>query len=146
MLKYGGLTVLGYSKEIVIHRWRRFSQIASLLSVKISGICGQFIFLNHLTGLRYYWAMIASFADRETEKVFQRTFSRRLPPDVALRRLVYLHNATELNNLLTPPSNRLEKLSGDRQGQYSIRINSQWRVCFAWADGAAHNVEIVETH
>lgn len=93
--------------------------------------------------------MIATFADRETEKVFNRSFSRRLPPDVqrvALRRLVYLHNAKELNDLLVPPSNRLEKLSGDRQGQYSIRINSQWRICFAWNEGAAHNVEIVDYH
>jgi proteic killer suppression protein len=93
--------------------------------------------------------MIATFADRETEKVFNRSFSRRLPPDVqrvALRRLVYLHNAKELNDLLVPPSNRLEKLSGDRQGQFSIRINSQWRICFSWNEGAAHNVEIVDYH
>ena len=93
--------------------------------------------------------MIASFADRETQRIFQRSFSRRLPPDVqrlALRRLVYLHNAKELNDLSIPPSNRLEKLVGDRQGQYSIRINSQWRICFEWFDGAAHNVEIVDYH
>lgn len=65
---------------------------------------------------------------------------------VALRRLVYLHNAKELNDLLIPPSNRLEKLSGNRQRQHSIRINSQWRICFEWEDGAAHNVEIVDYH
>lgn len=93
--------------------------------------------------------MIVTFADRETEKVFGRSLSRRLPPEVqrvALRRLVYLHNAKELNDLLIPPSNRLEKLSGDRQGQYSIRINSQWRICFVWNEGGAYNVEIVDYH
>jgi len=93
--------------------------------------------------------MIESFKDKETEKVFRRLFSRKLPPDVqrvALRRLIYLHNAKDVNDLRTPPSNRLEKLGGDRQGQYSIRINNQWRICFEWLDNHAHNVEIVDYH
>ena len=93
--------------------------------------------------------MIKSFRDKETEKVFQRTFSRRLPQDIqraALRRLNYLHAAQELNDLLAPPANRLEQLSGDRQGQYSIRINDQWRICFEWIDNDAYNVEIVDYH
>lgn len=91
--------------------------------------------------------MIKSFKDKETEKLFRRIFSRRLPQDiqrVALRRLSYLHSAREFNDLLSPPSNRLEKLHGDRQGQYSIRINDQWRICFEWDDKDAYNVEIVD--
>lgn len=93
--------------------------------------------------------MIKSFRDKEAEKIFQRSFSRRLPPDIqraALRRLTYLHAARELTDLLAPPANRLEALSGDRQGQYSIRINDQWRVCFEWVDQDAYNVEIVDYH
>lgn len=93
--------------------------------------------------------MIKSFRDKEAERIFQRSFSRKLPNDIqraALRRLVLLHAATELGELRSPPSNRLEKLSGDRNGQYSLRINDQWRICFEWIDGDAHNVEIVDYH
>lgn len=93
--------------------------------------------------------MIKSFKDRETEKVFRRAFSRKFPPDVqkaALRQLLYLHAAKDLNDLLAPPSNRLERLSGDRRGQYSVRVNDQWRVCFEWLDGDATDVEIVDYH
>ncbi len=93
--------------------------------------------------------MIKSFRDREAERIFHRSFSRKLPSDIqraALRRLMLLHAATELVDLRSPPSNRLEKLSGDRSGQYSLRINDQWRVCFEWVDGDAYNVEIVDYH
>ena len=93
--------------------------------------------------------MIKSFKDSETAKVFKRTFSRRLPQDIqrtAYRKLAYIHSAKELKELLIPPSNRLEKLAGDRQGQYSIRINDQWRICFTWQDGDAYEVEIVDYH
>lgn len=93
--------------------------------------------------------MIKTFRDRETERVFQRSFSRRLPQDIqraALRRLGNLHAAQELNDLLAPPANRLEALSGDRQGQCSIRINDQWRICFDWIDNDVYNVEIVGYH
>lgn len=93
--------------------------------------------------------MIKSFKDKETEKVFRRQYSRRLPQDIqraALRRLAYLHSAKEINDLRAPPSNRLEKLSGDRQGQYSLRINDQWRICFEWVDNNAYEVEIVDYH
>lgn len=93
--------------------------------------------------------MIKSFRDREAERIFHRSFSRKLPNDIqraALRRLMLLHAATELVDLRSPPSNRLEKLSGDRSGQYSLRINDQWRVCFEWVDGDAYNVEIVDYH
>ena len=93
--------------------------------------------------------MIRSFKDKETERVFQRLFSRKLPQNIqraALKRLSYLHSARDLIDLTIPPSNRLERLSGDRQGQYSIRINNQWRICFEWIDNNAHNVEIVDYH
>jgi len=93
--------------------------------------------------------VIRSFADRETEKVYQREVSRRLPGDVqaaALRKLRMLANARELRDLRSPPGNRLERLSGDRVGQYSVRINDQWRLCFVWRDGDAFDVEIVDYH
>ena len=93
--------------------------------------------------------MIKSFADAETQKVFDRQFSKKLPADiqsVALRKLRMLSNAHAINDLRSPPANRLEKLGGDREGQYSIRINDQWRVCFVWQDGDAHEVGIVDYH
>jgi proteic killer suppression protein len=93
--------------------------------------------------------MIKSFKDRETEKIFRRQFSRRLPQSVqrsALRRLTYLHGAKQLSDLLAPPSNQLERLGGDRAGEYSIRINDQWRICFEWLENDAYNVEIVDYH
>jgi len=93
--------------------------------------------------------MIKSFRDSETERVFDRRLSRRLPHDiqsVALRKLRMLNNAADANDLRSPPANRLEKLSGDRDGQYSIRINDQWRICFRWCDGDAHEVEICDHH
>ncbi len=93
--------------------------------------------------------MIKSFKDAETEKVFRRQVSLRLPIDIqqtALRKLRMLSNAVSLNDLRVPPANRLEKLGGNRSGQYSIRINDQWRVCFEWRDGGAYGVEIVDYH
>lgn len=93
--------------------------------------------------------MIKSFASRETEKLFAREFSRKLPQSiqrVARMKLDILDAAEALDDLRVPPSNRLEKLSGDRQGQYSIRINDQWRICFEWRRGDAYRVEIVDYH
>ena len=93
--------------------------------------------------------MTKSFASKETEKIFYRQRSRRLPQDfqqVALRKLRMLNRADTLNDLRVPPANRLEKLTGDRAGQYSIRINQQWRICFEWRDGDAYHVEIVDYH
>jgi toxin HigB-1 len=93
--------------------------------------------------------MIKSFADKETEKVFQRFFSRKLPPDmqkIARRKLEILDAAEALSDLLVPPSNHLEKLSGNRQNQHSIRVNEQWRICFEWREGNAYQVEIVDYH
>ena len=93
--------------------------------------------------------MIRSFADRETERLFARTPGRRFPPElhrVMLRKLVQLDAADRLDDLRTPPGNRLEALKGDRKGQHSIRVNDQWRVCFRWDDGDAYEVESVDYH
>jgi len=93
--------------------------------------------------------MITGFKDRETEKIWEGSTSRRLPQDiqaVARRKLRMLNNAHGLDDLRIPPANRLEALKGKRKGQHSIRINDQWRICFVWADGNANNVEIVDYH
>jgi len=93
--------------------------------------------------------MIESFACKETEKLFRREFSKRLPSDfqqVAYRKLKMLHRSSTVQDLRVPPANRLEALSGKRKGQHSIRINQQWRICFEWVDGHARNVEIVDYH
>jgi proteic killer suppression protein len=93
--------------------------------------------------------VIDSFADDEAEKVFRGEKSRKLPTDIqrtARRKLLYLHSAEDLRDLAAPPSNRLEKLRGDRAGQHSLRINDQWRICFEWEKGNAHKVEIVDYH
>jgi len=93
--------------------------------------------------------MIVSFADPETEKIFRGIGSRKLPPDIqktARRKLLYLDDAEDLRDLLAPPGNRLEALHGTREGQYSIRINAQWRICFVWTAGQAHSVQIVDYH
>ena len=91
--------------------------------------------------------MIESFASVETEKIFQGKTSSKLPKDIqrtARRKLIYLDDAEDLQDLLAPPGNRLEKLKGDRAGQYSIRINDQWRIFFKWVGNKAKDVEIVD--
>ena len=93
--------------------------------------------------------MIQSFRDPETERIWSGLRSRRLPPDiqaVALRKLRMLNQARVLTDLRVPPGNRLERMSADRAGQHSIRINDQWRICFAWRQGGPRNVEIVDYH
>lgn len=93
--------------------------------------------------------MIESFKTRETEAVFSRKRAPRIPADIyrrAHRKLLAVHAATRLDDLRIPPSNRLEALKGERKSQHSIRINRQWRICFRWRAGNAHNVEIVDYH
>jgi proteic killer suppression protein len=93
--------------------------------------------------------MIQGFADSETELIWAGRRSRKLPPDIqniALRKLRLLNQARVLGDLRVPPGNRLEALKADRQGQYSIRINDQWRICFVWDEGGPTDVEIVDYH
>ncbi len=93
--------------------------------------------------------MIQSFRDRATKDVFDRVYIKRFSPELqraAYRKLLLLDAAESLDDLKVPPGNRLEKLSGDREGQYSIRINEQWRVCFVWKQGNAYDVEITGYH
>jgi proteic killer suppression protein len=93
--------------------------------------------------------VIKTFKDREAEKISKREVSVRLPIDiqrVALRKLRMLDNAETLIDLRIPPSNRLEKLKGSREGQHSIRINDQWRICFVWQGNDAYEVEITDYH
>jgi proteic killer suppression protein len=93
--------------------------------------------------------MIRGFADKNTKRLFTGERVKKIPDTlqrVALRKLTMLDAAETLNDLRGAPGNRLEKLAGDRAGQYSIRINDQWRICFRWHDGDAHDVAIVDYH
>jgi proteic killer suppression protein len=93
--------------------------------------------------------MIKSFHDKDSEQLFQRQFLRHFPPELhqlAWRKLVQIDAAERLSDLRIPPANRLEQLSSDRAGQYSIRINAQWRICFRWREGDAYDVEVTDYH
>lgn len=92
--------------------------------------------------------MIRSFADKETEAVFHRRYSRRFASfaRAAFTKLVMIDNARRIEDLTELPGNRLEKLKGDRQGAWSVRINDRWRICFDWEDGNAYKAEIVDYH
>ena len=93
--------------------------------------------------------MIQSFKCKETERVYHREFSKKLPHNIqrsAMKKLWMLDAAPDINSLKVPPSNHLESLKGNREGQYSIRINQQWRICFKWEAGNAFEVEIVDYH
>ena len=93
--------------------------------------------------------MILGFADRETEKLFNQIFSKRIPSEIqrsALNKLLIMNNAENLNDLRVPPSNHLEQLHGNREGQYSIRINRQYRICFTVAGNDFKDVEITDYH
>lgn len=93
-------------------------------------------------------ALIHSFADKDTRAVFEGEASKKVPKEVqrrAQRKLTMIYHAADILDLKTPPGNKLEKLSGDRQGQHSIRVNERWRICFTWNRGA-YDVEIVDYH
>ena len=95
------------------------------------------------------WGVLRSFADKDTERVWRRERSRRLDPSTqraALRKLLILDAAETLDDTNVPPGNRLEKLRGDRVGQYSIRVNQQWRICFRWTPAGPEDIEIVDYH
>jgi proteic killer suppression protein len=93
--------------------------------------------------------MIESFKCRETEKIFHRQFSKKLPHNIqkiAFRKLRMLNRSSTVQDLRIPPANKLEALSGNRKEQHSIRINDQWRICFKWQNGNAYDVEIIDYH
>jgi toxin HigB-1 len=93
--------------------------------------------------------MIKSFKCKETEKIFSRIFSKKLPEDIqraAMKKLWMLNRSVSIDDLKTPPNNKLEALTRDRKGQHSIRINDQWRICFIWKAGDAFDVEILDYH
>ena len=97
----------------------------------------------------YTGFMIKTFADKETQSIYVNGKSRRLPADLikrAIRRLEYIDYAKDINDLKVPPSNRLHALKGDREGQFSISINDQWRICFRFFEGDAYDVEITDYH
>jgi proteic killer suppression protein len=99
--------------------------------------------------MRHHTVMLRSFRDKDTEAVWLRQRSRRLDTPTqraAWRKLAMLDAAETLADLRVPPGNRLEKLTGDRAGQYSVRINKQWRICFRWSEGGPEDVEIVDYH
>lgn len=95
-------------------------------------------------------AIIKSFADKQTELIYNETFSKKFPPDIqriALRKLLMINSAGNINDLRSPPSNHLEKLTGDREGEYSIRINDKWRICFRLENNNDfYDVQIVDYH
>ena len=93
--------------------------------------------------------MIKTFADKETEKIYSQRFSKKLPQSIqriALRKLIMIDNAQNLEDLRIPPANHFERLAGDREGQYSIRINDQYRICFEADGNNFYDVEIVDYH
>ena len=93
--------------------------------------------------------MIRSYANKATQQLFERKSPRQIPGDIqriALRKILQIHAATDLDFLRVPPGNRLESLKGNRKGQYSVRINDQWHICFRWRQGDAYDVEIVDYH
>lgn len=93
--------------------------------------------------------MIVNLFDKESEKIWNNIYSRKLPIEIqktAKRKLLQIHAAVSLNDLKIPPGNRLHDLKDDRKGQWSISINDQWRICFIWKDNNAHDVEITDYH
>ena len=99
--------------------------------------------------LRYYSWVIRSFRDKDTEAVWRRNYIKKLGPELsrlAYNKLVPINAAARINDLRVPPGNRLEKHVGARTGQYSIRVNNQWRICFTWSSSGAGNVELADYH
>ena len=93
--------------------------------------------------------MIKTFVDKRTQELYSKGRAKKFPPDVgqrAARKLEYVHLAESLDDLKVPPGNRLHALSGDRQGQHAISINTQWRICFRFEDGDAYDVEVCDYH
>ncbi len=126
---------------------RRPDGIANWRDTRLNVVRKEFCLTHNV--MRHIFYMIKSFRCKETERIFQREYSRRLPTDIqktAFRKLRMLNRSSSVEDLRVPPGNRLEALSGRREGQHSIRINEQWRICFVWRNGGAHDVEIVDYH
>ncbi len=105
--------------------------------------------LDCLQEMHIFQCVIKSFRDKETEKIWDNTYSRKLPHNIqsiALRKLRLIDAAVSIDFLRVPPGNRLEALKGNRKGQHSIRINQQWRICFQWIEGHSEKVEITDYH
>ena len=105
--------------------------------------------IDNNNATRYYFYMIRSFADSDTEKVWKQQWIKRVPREIqqiAFRKLIMIHRSVNLSDLMIPPGNRLEKLTGNREGQLSIRINRRYRICFTWHNSDAYDVEIVDYH
>jgi len=125
------------------------SSASRLRRCRCSVALDRIIALDVINAIRYHSSMIRSFRDKVTEKVFNRERVKKFDLNVqrlAQRKLFILDAAETLDELRVPPGNRLEKLSGDRKGQYSIRINDQWRICFRWVDRDVYDVEITDYH
>jgi len=123
--------------------------VSYISPLKLVSFTGRFITLDNNNTGRYYLCMIKSFAEKETEKLFNRQFSKKPPQNIqynARTKLEILDSANVLQDLTIPPGNQLEGLSGSQKGQHSIRINAQWRICFVWRDGDVYDVEIVDYH
>ena len=93
--------------------------------------------------------MIRSFVSKDTERIWHERYIKGVDRTIqraTLRKLELIHAANVVEDLRVPPGNRLERLAGDRRGQYSIRVNAQWRICFVWSDGGAEDVELVDYH
>ena len=117
--------------------------------ILISYMCFEIVLLDISIKINYIFIMIKSFNSKETEKIWNGSFSKEYPDniqDLARKKLRMLNNSYDLSDLRIPPSNRLEKLKGDRRGQYSIRINNQWRICFIWENNDCYSVEIADYH
>jgi len=122
-----------------------------LSALRFHGLTTQAYPLDNTNVCRYYYLVIKDFANKETAAVFANARVRRLGVELLLlqsarRKLMQTNRVEAVDELRIPPGNRLEKLSGNRDGQWSIRVNDQWRVCFEWRDGHAWNVEIVDYH
>jgi proteic killer suppression protein len=140
----GGVPTELEARNEIINSWPDGDEMIEALLYDIPTIA-----LDTITAWRYYCFMIKSFADKETENIFDRKLSKKLPQNIqrnARLKLELLDAANLLQDLSIPPGNKLEKLSGNREGQYSIRINDQWRICFFWRSSDAYEVEIVDYH
>lgn len=119
------------------------------ISAAPAGSSAELVTVDVTNVWRYCWRVIRSFRGKDAEAIWQRRYVKRIGPELgrlAYNKLALIDAAGTINDLRVPPGNRLEKLSGDRAGQYSVRVNDQWRICFTWSAGGASNVEFVDYH